>query len=70
MSRDLVSVSRRGLVGKADPGDGGALQLSDDSAGVVGVFVTETGARELVGGADGLSGRLEPLSAPAGGASK
>jgi hypothetical protein len=65
VSSALVSVSRRGLVGKvADTGD--ALQVSE-SAGVVGRFTGSDDVEQLTGGAEGLSGGLEPLGARAGG---
>jgi hypothetical protein len=63
VSKELVAASWRGMRGKAaaDSGERGALQVSE--TGGVGVFVDSSDDGELIGGAEGLSGRLDPLSA-------
>jgi hypothetical protein len=63
VSEELVAATWRGMRGKAaaEAGEGGALQLDEDAT-QIGVFVAAHDDAELVGGAEGLSGRLDPVT--------
>jgi hypothetical protein len=64
LSEDAVVVTWRGRAGAASdaPDGAGALQVAEDASGA-GVVEAVESADRFRGGAEGLSGKLEPISA-------
>jgi hypothetical protein len=64
LGEELVAASWRGMRGSAAdaPDDAGGLQVSQDASGA-GVLEAVNDPDRFRGGAEGLSGRLEPVSA-------